>query len=85
MLQKETLDNFVYMYAMDLFEVAHLIFNIFAVPLVYKILFTCDNLASHMVGSQSRSQSRGGESRDSENFSALSAGAYTTTWLVRVT
>jgi hypothetical protein len=28
---------------------------------------------------------REGESRDSENFSALSAGAYITTWLVRVT
>jgi hypothetical protein len=27
-------------------------------------------------------QSREGERRDSENFSALSAGAYTTTWLV---
>jgi hypothetical protein len=28
---------------------------------------------------------REGERRDSENVSALSAGAYTTTWLVRVT
>jgi hypothetical protein len=30
-------------------------------------------------------QSREGERRDSENFSALSASAYSTAWLVRVT
>jgi hypothetical protein len=33
----------------------------------------------------STAQSREGKRRDSENFSGLSAGAYITTWLVRVT